>query len=220
MGLFDSLFNASWDAVTKGFTNDPDYVAHFGNGTYYSDAALNRYFRDYDKSINLDLMRNQYELEKDLSSSAYQRAVADMKAAGINPAAMAGVNAQQASSPNISSNYHSSAGPVARSTHYFNDIDSLFNSILASDPQAAKIAAEELRDNAKHAHRMEELREKYSLSNALDKARGSESSAKASYYNMKTYIMNEYDRKQRKQQAEEQKSSGSKWYDDFKKKFK
>ena len=182
--MFDTLLglgaSMNYDAWRGATSNNPNYM---GQNGMWSDAGLNRYFRDYDKSINLDLMRNQYELEKDLSSSAYQRAVADMKKAGINPAAMAGVNAQQASSPNISSNYHSSAGAVSRSMNFGGaGLDSLFNSILANDSTAAKIAANELRDNAIHAHRMEELRERYSLTNAINREKNIEYLSKADYY--------------------------------------
>lgn len=163
--MFDTLLglasSMNYDTWRSGTSNNPNFM---GQNGLWSDAGLNRYFRDYDKSINLDLMRNQYELEKDLSSSAYQRAVADMKAAGLNPAAMAGVNAQQASTPNIGSNYHSGAGSVSHSMNFNSSgFESLFNSILSNDAQAAKIAADELRDNAKFEHKMEEMRESSAL---------------------------------------------------------
>ena len=148
-----------------------------------SDAYLTQYFKDYDKAISDYFMNKQIDYNKwaldyqtNLQNTAYQRAINDMKAAGINPASLSGAQVSSASSPNplsLSSGYHS--GSQAASNYPGYAKDSAFSSLassamiaaMAKDNNIAKLMANELVDNAKHAHRIEEIRESYQLKGAL-----------------------------------------------------
>lgn len=101
----------------------------------------------------------QRAYEERLANTQYQRTIADMKAAGINPASV-GVS-QLDSTPN-GSYASASSSPFHGSSigsGFNNLVSSAVNGLLAKDRNAAKYLANEIRDNARHAHRLEEIHE-------------------------------------------------------------
>lgn len=104
--------------------------------------------------------------QRDFESTAYQRTIADMEAAGINPASImgsmnldSGGSAARSSASGVAgSNFHGSNIGAGVS----NIMSSAINGLIAKDRDAAKYLADEFRDNAKHAYRMEEINEKVS----------------------------------------------------------
>lgn len=139
-----------------------------------TEADLQEYMKNVDLNNSMAMLKAQQDYNTQMANSAYQRAVVDMEKAGLNPASMSGVNAQAAASPTANASYHSSA-VNASADKLFSDkaFSSLATSgllaMLSKDKQAAKYLADEFIDNAKHAHRIEELQERYSLAGALKK---------------------------------------------------
>ena len=112
--------------------------------------------------------QKQRDWEQYMASTQYQRAIADMEAAGINPASMSGVNMQPSSVPSGSS--ASSSAPGFSSNSFggmSNIINSAVQGLLANDRNASRILAREIQDNAKHGYRMEEMQEKLDLDSKL-----------------------------------------------------
>lgn len=138
--------------------------------------GISRNLNDQSQELALQRMQSEQEFnaaqaqiqrqwEERMSNTAYQRAIADMKAAGINPASIGA--SQAASTPNASmaSAGSGSAGMAnftgSRLGSGFNNIlSSALNGLISKDRDAAKYLANEIRDNAKHAHRVEEMRER------------------------------------------------------------
>ena len=136
--------------------------------SYLGQDKLNykQYEYDINKMQNEQIFNSaeaakQRSFEQWMSDTAYQRAVADMEAAGLNPASMAG--SSPASTPSTASASSQIANGHMSNFHAVGSMDSIMssavNGMIAKDRDAAKYLADELRDNARHAHKMEEIAE-------------------------------------------------------------
>lgn len=161
------------------------------NRNWQSQADYEDYRANYSKQISDYFLDKQMAYNTNMANTAYQRAVADMQAAGINPGSMAGVNAQAAASPAASGVSHSGVQTSARMNTSPYDImsgnlvSSAIYSAIAKDHDAARLMASEIVDNARHLHRMEEMQEKHELSKADRLAKQDEAVSKANYYTEK-----------------------------------
>ena len=144
------------------------------------------------QSNALEQLRMQQQFALGVESSKYQRQVADMVAAGLNPASVAGSAIAGGSIGNPGNSVGTSGGHAgvlgfSNSGIGSSMINSAFNAILAKDKQAADIAKSELVDNARHAHKMEELNERMQWLVSRDSAKRSfetdvNRNPKADYY--------------------------------------
>ena len=124
------------------------------------DANMARISQNY--ALDQMALANKYNIQMD--STKYQRQVADMIAAGLNPASLAGSAVAGASVHGSNTagvpggragvlGYSSGGNPLGSM------MSSAFNAMLAKSTQAANIAKQELVDNARHMHKMEEIAE-------------------------------------------------------------
>ena len=154
LGQIASLFLGplASEAMNRQLTADENELSRQQEG----------YMASVNQSNALQQMRVQQNWEKMMSDTAYQRAVADMEAAGLNPASLLG-SSSAASTPStgLGGTHSSGRGLIGyNSDHTASSlITSAFNAVLAKDKEAARIAGAELADNARHAHAMEENKE-------------------------------------------------------------
>lgn len=114
-------------------------------------------------------MKYQQDYNKYMADTQYQRMVNDMEAAGINPASLMGSVHAAGSTGSASTVGASTPGAAASSSRGLgysgqNDfmtsmMTSALNGMIAKDRDASKYLASEMVDNARHAHRMEEISE-------------------------------------------------------------
>lgn len=143
-------------------------AAGSGIGNTLINYGVNKDLAHDARVFNANEAQKQRNWEQYMASTQYQRAMSDMKAAGINPASLSGVNAQPSSVPSGAS-ASSSAPSFGSST--FTGLSDIVNSavkgVFAKDRNAARLLASEVRDNARHGFRMEELQEAHDLKSQL-----------------------------------------------------
>lgn len=131
------------------------------------DANMARINQNY--ALDQMALANQYNLTMD--STKYQRQIADMVAAGVNPAslagsAIAGANVHGSNTAGVSGGRSGIIGFSSAGNPIGSMMSSAMNAMLAKSNKAADIAKQELVDNARHMHRMEEIAEYKQLNEA------------------------------------------------------
>lgn len=116
-------------------------------------------------------MRRSQEFSLGADSTKYQRQIADMVAAGLNPGTIAGsaIAGGNVSGSNIVGTASGRSGVLGYSNGgnpLGSMMSSAFNAVIAKDKNAAEIAKQEMVDNAKHFHHLEELDEKKAIAAA------------------------------------------------------
>lgn len=144
-------------------------------GSNFIDWGVNSWLNQQQQEMALERMANEQQFnaleaqksrdwQERMASTNYQRAIADMEKAGLNPASLVGSSPSGAMVPS-SASASAGAGGVAGSRFgsFSSGLSSMMSSaiqgMIAKDRDAAKYLADEFRDNARHAHKLEEIRE-------------------------------------------------------------
>jgi hypothetical protein len=165
MGLFDSFFSSAVDAADSLVAGEEIVgaadVAGGGIpwGTIATAAAggLNFLGQKGANSANMQIAQNQMDFQREMSNTAYQRAVKDMQAAGLNP--MLAYSQGGASSPVGASttvqNKFSGAVQAAQAQQMQNEAlkqvqsqTTVNNSVAAKNNAETLLAAQELKNRS------------------------------------------------------------------------
>ena len=149
------------DAVNREMTANENELSR------QHDANMARISQNY--ALDQMALANKYNIEMD--STKYQRQIADMIAAGLNPAsiagsAIAGANVHGSNTAGVPGGRAGVLGYSSGGNPLGSMMSSAMNAMLAKSDKAANIAKQELVDNARHMHRMEEIAEYKQLNEA------------------------------------------------------
>lgn len=128
MGIIKNLFNNIGDFVKSVFTGEgTDSVGNFITGIPKSIGSFKQDLsgQTTQNEFNSTEAEKQRQFEKMMSDTSYQRAVADMKAAGLNPAMLYASGGNGASTPSGAS----AISGAGKSMDILTSVGNIMNSI-------------------------------------------------------------------------------------------
>lgn len=132
MAGFNDWFIGMLESGWQGLENlGTDILDKLGIGTQRRQQEFNRAEAEKERAFNAEQAQVQRDFEKEMSDTAYQRAVKDLESAGLNPYMVYGSGASPSSTPTASS---ASAGSGARSgiqnsVNVISQLSGLMNSV-------------------------------------------------------------------------------------------